>query len=258
MRDAGSQAGELPLADPHDPAAGPDRGLTRAGVRASPARPAARLRRKGDPGHVPGAGGPGRRRAEGPVMPIGHRAHLDRYIPPRSVVRTTEFGAGRASRAAMPRAWARRLQRYLGPITRRHFRDVMESKRPLRYDTWTSRRSTSPGASASARPRWRRVSRGRPRDGPTPSRASPPPRRARPRPRSGSASGCREPGPRRLRSRRRCRPRPRPTIGPGSGSAGRAASYDRPGVAGHDPLEGGVRDRGRRGPDRDRARRPDR
>ena len=142
-----------------------------------------------------------------------------------------------------------------GPSPGRHFRDVMESKRPLRYDTWTSRRSTSPGASASARPRWRRASRGRPRDGPTPSRASPPPRRAPPRPRSGSASGFREPGPRRLRSRRRCRPRPRRTIRPGSGSAGRAASYDRPGVAGHGPLlKGGVRDRGRRGPDRDRAR----
>ena len=33
---------------------------------------------QGDPGHLPGAGAPGRRRGEGPVMPIGHRAHLDR------------------------------------------------------------------------------------------------------------------------------------------------------------------------------------
>src|SRR6266851_2556750 len=95
-------------------------------------------------------------------MPIGHRAHLDRYIPAakrgthykiwgwsglvRRDANITELPSlgrplyGQAARNEVKRiqAWARRLQRYLGPITRRHFRDVMASIRPLRYDTWAS------------------------------------------------------------------------------------------------------------------------
>jgi len=37
------------------------------------------------------------------------------------------YGQAARNEVKRIRAWARRLRRYLGPITRRHFRDVMAS-----------------------------------------------------------------------------------------------------------------------------------